>query len=107
MALDTIVALPTHDMNFIYKNKQFNLNVQLKEVNAVYSYYEIWINGSLAASYHRINGMWLSSYVFAEENKRHAWEVRAIVYAANKLLKKAAKPKRVKEDGFTEYSYFN
>jgi hypothetical protein len=106
-ALDTVVALPTHDMNIIYKNKQFNVNVQHKEVNNVYSYYEVWINGSLAATYHRIKGMWLSSYVFAEENNRHAWEVRSIVYAANKEIKKAVKHKKVKENGFTEYSYFN
>ena len=53
-----------------------------------------------------MNGMFKNSYQFCEENKRHRPEVEAIVYATNKFLKQEIKPKKIKENGYDEYSYF-
>jgi hypothetical protein len=105
-ALESIYKLPTPELDIIHKNKRFNVIIQFKEVSAAYNYFEVWINGSLAATFHRLTNTFNSSYSFKEENNRHACEVRSIVYAANKVIKNAAKPKKEKKDGYSEYSYF-
>lgn len=105
-ALESIISLPTSDLDIIYKNKQFNVNVQYKEISDTYSYYEVWINGALAATYHMLNQMYINSYCFREENKRRAYEVRAIVYAANKIIQKAVNVNKKTEDDCLGRSYF-
>ena len=104
----TRLAKSEHDkLDIIYKNRKFKVAVAYKKINNVYSYYEICINGALAATFHKLNHGCRYSCRFREENKRHRSEVEAIIYAADKALKLEAKPKNVKENGYTEYSYFN
>lgn len=94
-------------LNIIYKNKKFSVEVLHKEVNRVYSTYTVYINDAEACRYHRLKHGLSSSYHYEELNKRHRDEVEAIIYATNKVIKQQAKPKKVKNDGYTEYSYFN
>ena len=104
----TRLAKSEHDkLDIIYKNRKFKVAVAYKKINNVYSYYEICINGALAATFHKLNHGCRYSCRFREENKRHRSEVEAIIYAADKALKLEAKPKKVKENGYIEYSYFN
>lgn len=98
---------PHNKVSIIYKNKKFAVEIQHKKINDIYCYYEIFINDKLAATFHQLTGLWGNRYRFNEENKRHASEVRAIIKAADKALKYEAKPKKIKENGWNEYSYFN
>jgi hypothetical protein len=94
-------------IEIIYKNRRFAVGLVHKEVNSVYSYYEIYINGELAANYHRMRHNFFGSYYrFEEVNNRHRNEVTAIVHAAANSLRQSEKPKKVEQNGYTEYSYF-
>jgi hypothetical protein len=100
---------PPIEMNIIYKNKKFAIGIIKTEVNNHYATYQIFINGSEAACYHKMKKSDLRSgyyYAYEEINKRHRNEVSAIVYAACSLLKQKDKPKKEKKNGYTEYSYF-
>jgi hypothetical protein len=105
--LERLYGCSYDKLDIIYKNKKFTIEVQQKTINSVYNYYEIFINDRIAATFHQMSDLWCCKYVFKEENKRHASEVRAIVKAADKVLRYKTKPKKVKENGWNEYSYFN
>jgi hypothetical protein len=94
-------------LNIIHKNKQFAIGVIHKKVNNQYETYTIFINGEEAGVYHRLQHDCLSSYHLEAKNHRHKDEVLSIIRAGNKMLKKQAKPKKEKKDGYTEYSYFS
>jgi hypothetical protein len=94
------------EFNIIYKNKKFSIGIIVNEVNNRYYTYDIYINGDQAATYHRMRHAACSSYYFEEINRRHKDEVTSIIFAANKVLKQHAKPKKEKTDGYSEYSYF-
>ena len=70
------------------RNKQFVVEIQQKEINYVYSYYEIFINDKLAATFHQMNHVMRSSYRFRAEGDRFDSEVRYIIKAAFKQHKK-------------------
>lgn len=108
-ASDTVVTKRSNPaVEVIYKNRRFTVGIVRKDVNAIYSYYEIYINGELAANYHRLKNDFIGSYYkFESVNNRHRDEVTAIVHAAARYLKQNEKPKKVKQNGYTEYSYFN
>ena len=105
-ALENVYTDSRDKLDIIHKNRKFVVEVQKNIINHTYYYYEIFINDKLAATYHVMNGMFKNSYQFCEENKRHRPEVEAIVYAANKFLKQEIKPRKIKENGYDEYSYF-
>lgn len=94
-------------LNLIYKNKKFSVNIIREEINYCYAVYHILINDEEAGCLHQLKHMWISSYYYEAVNKRHRDEVTAVIYATNKLIKRMEKPKQVKQDGWTEYSYFN
>lgn len=101
---------PPIALNIIYKNKKFAIGIIKTEVSSHYSTYQIFINGDEAGCYHKMKKSYLRSgyyYAYDEVNKRHRTEVASIIYAATKVLKDMEKPKKVKNDGYTEYSYFN
>lgn len=95
------------ELDIIHKNRKFVIKVTLKEVNKHYSAYYIFINGEEAAIYHRLKHWCFSSYFLEEVNRRHKHEVISIIHAGNRVLKKLAKPKKVKVGSYNEYSYFN
>lgn len=100
---------PPISLNIIYKNKKFAVGIIKTEVTDYYSTYQIFINGDEAGCYHKMKKSYLRSgyyYAYEEINKRHRTEVYAIIYAAVKVLKDQEKPKKEKNDGYTEYSYF-
>lgn len=105
-ALEKINESCCDKYNIIHKNKQFTVEVSLKKLNAVYSYYEIFINDKIAATYHILTDTFRNSYQFKEENKRHRYEVESIVYATDRHIKLLDKPKKEKVDGYSEHSYF-
>lgn len=70
------------------RNKQFVVEIQQKKINYVYSYYEIFINDKLAATFHQMNHVMRSSYRFRVEGDRFDSEVRYIIKAAFKQHKK-------------------
>lgn len=94
------------EFNIIHKNKKFSIGIIVKEINNHYYTYDIYINGDQAATYHRLKHLTCNSYYFEEVNRRHKGEVISIIFAANKVLKQQAKPKKEKTDGYSEYSYF-
>ena len=106
-ALDKLCEAQYDKLDIIYKNKRFSVEVVFNNINSVYGYYEIFINDQLAATYHKLNHACMKSYYFKEENKRHRGEVESIIYAALSVLKDKEKPKKIKNDGYTEYSFFN
>lgn len=97
---------PPCAFNIIHKNKKFSIGIIKNEVNYHYCTYRIFINGDEAAVYHQLKHLWCSNYYFEEINKRHKDEVVSILHAGNKVLKKMNKPKKVKNNGWDEYSYF-
>ena len=105
-ALEKLLLSPYDTIDIIHKNKKFAVHIEFKRINAHYGYYEIYINEKLAATYHQLSHACLNSYYFSEENKRHQSEVDSIVYATCKVLKDKEKPKKVKHNGWDEYSYF-
>jgi hypothetical protein len=111
-ALETIYSYSSRsgrsaEMSIMHKNRLFTISVQHKPINAVYSYYELFINDEFVATFHVMKNLtWLTYYLFRAESKRHSNEVRAIIYAADRFLKQEAKPKPEKKDGHEEYSYF-
>ena len=106
-SLEALYESAYDSFDIIHKNRKFNVEVDRKKVNDTYSYYEIYVNGSLAATYHQLQHTYLNSYFFREENKRHRDEVESIIRATCRVLKDKEKPKKVKNDGYNEYSYFN
>ena len=97
---------PPIELNIIYKNKKFAVGIIKDEVGYYYSTYHIFINGEEAGCYHYLHGIGYNAYYFEAINRRHRHEVEAIIYAAANLLKRDAKAKKEKKDGYTEYSYF-
>jgi hypothetical protein len=95
------------DLNLIYKNKKFSISLLKEVVNSRYSIYRVYINGEEAGRYHQLQHACLSSYYYEEVNKRHRDEVESIVYAARKVLRDKERPKKIKNNGYTEYSFFN
>ena len=72
------------------KNKPFVVEIQRKKINYIYSYYEIFINDKLAATFHQMDHVMRSSYRFRAEGDRLDSEVRYIIKAAYKQHKKRA-----------------
>jgi hypothetical protein len=95
------------ELSIIYKNRRFSIGIVYKEINSQYSTYEIFINGADAGVYHRLKHNCCSTYYLEPLNKRHATEVRSIVMAGDRVLKKMSRPKKEKKNGYTEYSYFS
>lgn len=95
------------ELSIIYKNRRFSIGIVYKEINSQSSTYEIFINGAAAGVYHRLKHNCCSTYYLEPLNKRHATEVRSIVMAGDRVLKKMSRPKKEKKNGYTEYSYFS
>ena len=95
------------ELDVIHRNKKFTVSLNHRALNAVYEYYEIFINDEFVATFHMLeNPTWFSKYRFRNENDRYSREIKSVIYAADKLLKQEAKPKKEHKDGYVEHSYF-
>jgi hypothetical protein len=87
----TSVGTQPAQFDLVYKNKNFKIGTVVEKVNYHYTLYRIFINGEEAGNYHRLQHDILNSYYFDSVNRRDEFEVRAIIEATSKAIKKLKK----------------
>jgi hypothetical protein len=92
--------------DLVYKNKTFKIGTVVEKVNYQYTLYRIFINGEEAGNYHRLQHDFMNSYYYDSVNRRDGCEVRAIIHAASKAIKKLKKMEPEKGPTTLYDSYF-
>jgi hypothetical protein len=91
-----------------YKNRTFAIGIIEEEVNRIYKFYDIFINGEAVARYHCLQHDFLNSYYFEKTSVRHTKEVIEILHAGNKVLKRQKRHDKQKvTDSYKANSYFS
>lgn len=96
-----------NSVKVIHRQREFQVGIIKETLSHNYSTYRIFINGDEAARFHRLNKVLGSSYYFESVNGRHKSEVREILYACSKEVKKLNKASLQKIDYYAEHSYFS
>lgn len=91
-------------VHFVYKGKVFDVGIFDKDVNNRYKLFDIYVNGEHDAEYHCLKHDCLRSYTLCTHNNRSASEVRKLIHAAAKHVKKLEKEVTEKKELLSLYS---